>query len=343
VVSGVFNYRGKAIPPWLAPVAGYAISVACLIWVFRGVDLRAILRDFTSLDWRWVSLGVASDILVYVWQAWRWKLLLSPVGPASLGRSVLAIYVALFTNELLPLRPGEFLVRPYLLARWSMIPFSVVLSSVLIERVFDGVWLVLALWLVTAFIRLPGFLVQGMRLLGLVVLGVVILLALVMFHKQKAKDAVPHTRWGAKLKVLMEDLHLMGRSPSFYGAFAASLPYLLLQVVPVYALMQGFGLGLSLWPATVLLVVIRLGTLLPQAPGNVGAFQALTVLVLGRYGIDKTTATGFSVMVWAVITLPLLVAGFLALALTGMNLSELKQRAEWAAAPTSATPEAGSR
>jgi len=312
----------------LVPVAGYAISVTCLIWVFRGVDLRAILRDFASLDWRWVSLAVVSDILVYIWQAWRWNLLLSPVAPASLGRSVLAIYVGLFANELLPLRPGEFLIRPYLQARWSKIPFSVVLSSILIERVFDGVWLVAALWLTTTFIRLPGFLVQGARLLGVVVLWLAVLLALVMFHKQRAKEAVPETRWGAKLEVLMDDLHLMGRAPSFYGAFAASLPYLLLQVVPIYALMQGFGLGLLLWPATVLLVILRLGTLLPQAPGNVGSFQALTVLVLGWYGIDKTTAAGFSVMVWGVITMPLLVAGFLALALTGMNLGELRQRAE---------------
>jgi uncharacterized membrane protein YbhN (UPF0104 family) len=162
------------------------------------------------------------------------------------------------------------------------------------------------------------------------VLWMAVLLALVMFHKQRAKDAVPETRWGARLEVLMDDLHLMGRSPYFYGALAASLPYLLLQVVPIYALMQGFGLELNVWSATVLLVVIRLGTLLPQAPGNVGSFQALTVLVLRRFGIDKTTAAGFSVMVWAVITLPLLVVGFLALALTGMNLGGLKQEAETA-------------
>lgn len=330
MVSGVLSYRGKMIPPWLVPVVGYAISVACLIWVFRGVDLRAVLRDFTELDWRWVSLAVVSDISVYIWQAWRWNLLLRPVERVPLGRSVLAIYVALFANELLPLRPGEFLIRPYLQARWSKIPFSVVLSSILIERVFDGIWLGLAFWLTTMFIRLPGFLVQGGRLLGVVVLWMAVLLALVMFHKQRAKEAVPETRWGAKLEVLMDDLHLMGRSPYFYGALAASLPYLLFQIVPIFALIQGFGLELSLWSATVLLVIIRLGTLLPQAPGNVGSFQALTVLVLGWYGIDKTTATGFSVMVWAVITLPLLVAGFLALALTGMNLGELKQRAETA-------------
>lgn len=332
----MLSKRGKRVPPWLAAVAGYAVSVACLLWVFHGVDLGAIVRDFARLHWLWVSLAVVSDIAVYVWQAWRWNLLLRPVESVPLGRSVLAIYVALFANEILPLRPGEFLIRPYLQSHWSKIPFSVVLSSIIIERVFDGIWLGLGFWVMTLFIRLPGFLVQAGRLLGVVVLATAALLALVMFHKQRAKEAVPETRWGRRLEVLMDDLHLMGRSRYFYWALPASLPYLLLQILPIYALMRAMSLELGLWPATVLLVVLRLGTLLPQAPGNVGSFQALTVLVLGRFGVAKTTATAFSLMVWGVITLPLLVAGFLALALTGMKFGELKERAEYAAAPVAA-------
>jgi hypothetical protein len=323
-------------------VAGYTVSVACLLWVFHGVDLHAILTDFASLEWSWVSLAVGSDISVYLWQAWRWNLLLRPVERVPLGRSVLAIYVALFANELLPLRPGEYLIRPYLQAHWSKIPFSVVLSSIIVERVFDGIWLGLAFALTTLFIRLPGFLVQAGRLLGVVVVAMVVMLALVMFHKQRAKEAVPETPWGRKLEVLMDDLHLMGRSQYFYWALLASLPYLLFQILPIYALMRALSLDLGLWPATVLLVIIRLGTLLPQAPGNVGSFQALTVLVLGWFGVAKTAATAFSVMVWAVITLPLLVVGFLALALTGMKFGELKQQAERAAAPVPAA-DSGSR
>ena len=337
MVSGIPSFRGKNVPPWLVPLAGYAVSVVSLVWVFHGVDLAAILKDFTTLDWRWASLAVAADIFVYVWQAWRWNLLLSPVAPVPLGRSVLAIYVGLFANELLPLRPGEYIIRPYLQARWSRIPFSVALSSIIIERIFDGLWLLAAFGSITMFMPLPGFLVQAGRLLGIVVLWMALMLAFVIFHKHKAQAAVPKTRWGPRFQVLMEDLHLMGRSRSFYLALAASLPYLLLQIVPVYALMRGLGLDLSLWPAAVLLVILRLGTLIPQAPGNVGAFQALTVLVLQWFGMDKTTAAGFSVMVWAVITLPLLVAGFLALAITGMKFGELKRHAETAAA----TPQAG--
>ncbi len=336
------SFWGKKIPSWLVPVAGCAVSVVCLVWAFHGVDFHSILRRVSSMHWRWVSLAVASDIFVYVWQACRWNLLLSPVVRAPLGRSVLAIYVGLFANEVLPLRPGEYVVRPYLQAHWSRIPFSVALSSIIIERVFDGVWLGFAFWLTTMFLRLPGFLVQAGRLLGIVVLWVAVMLALIIFSKPHAHAAAARTRFGAKFRVLIDDLHLMGRSRTFYLALAASLPYLLIQVVPVYALIRGYGLELSWWAATALLVVLRLGTLVPQAPGNLGSFQAVTVLMLGLFGIDKTTAAGFSVLVWAVITLPLLVAGFLALAITGLRLGEIKRRAETAAAtPASMTAEAG--
>ena len=99
-------------------------------------------------------------------------------------------------------------------------------------------------------------------------------------------------------------------------------------MIPIYALIRGYDLDLGLGPAMVVLVIWRLGTVLPQAPGNVGASQALMVLALGLFGIDKTTATGLAMVTWGVITLPLLVVGFIALTLTGARLGELREHAK---------------
>jgi len=334
--SGLPKLRARRIPKWLVPALGYAISLGCLVWAFKDVDLREILDNLKSLYWGWVTVAVISDIGVYVFQAWRWNLLLRPVVRAPLMRSVQAIYVGLFANEVLPLRPGE-LIRSYLQAHWSKLPFSVAFSSAMIERVFDGIWLMLAFVVTTAFVTLPKVMKEVARLLGIIVVGAALILALVLFRKHHAHAAVSMTRWGARLQVLVEDLHLMGNSPSFYLAAFASVFYLLIQVIPIYALMQGYGLDLSIWPAMVLLVILRLGTAIPQAPGNVGAFQAVTILALGMFEVDKTTAAGYAVMVWAVITLPLLLAGFIALAITGTKLRELHRHAK-AMATTPAPP-----
>lgn len=314
------------VPSWLAPALGYAISIISLAWFLHGVDFNEVVQDFQALHWKWVALAVLSDVAVYVFQAWRWNLLLGPVVRVPLWRSIRAIYVGLFTNEVFPLRPGE-VVRSYLQARWSEIPFSVAFSSAIIERVIDGIWLMLLFLLTTLFVPYPSLILDIGKGVGVVVVVCALALGLVMFWKHHAHAACPKTRWGAKLRVLIDDLHLMGNSRSFYAAFAASTLYLLMQVVPVYALMRGYDLDLTVWPALVVLVVLRVGTAVPQAPGNMGPSQLLMVLALGLFDVDKTTATGLSLMTWGVITLPLLAAGAIALAFTGLNLDEIRRHA----------------
>ena len=340
------EFRKFPIPVWLLPAVGYLFSLGCLVWVLQGVDYHEMASDIRSLHWGWVAFAVVADVCVYVYQAWRWNLLLQPVCRPALWRSVQAIYVGLFSNEVLPLRPGE-LIRSYLQAHWCEVPFSVAFASAIIERLLDGVWLLAAFVLVAshpsrAGVALPRDITDLAQALGIFVAVCGGALAFGMYWKGRTHAAIPKSRWGLKLRVLIEDLHIMGRSRYFYMAAAASLPYLLLQVVPVYALIRSYDLDLGVVPALVVLVIWRLVTVLPQAPGNIGSSQAALVLALTLFGVDKTTASGLSLVMWAAITLPLLFGGFIALALTDAKLSELRAHAKAkAAAPVVAGPRRG--
>jgi uncharacterized membrane protein YbhN (UPF0104 family) len=234
-------------------------------------------------------------------------------------------------------------IRPYLQARWSKIPFSVALSSVIIERIFDGIWLIAVFAAASSRVSLPRRVTDLAIGLGVVTAVAAVFLALVMFSKRHAHAAVSATRWGARLGVLVEDLHLMGRSASFYAAAAASLPYLLIQAVPLYAMIRGYDLDLTVWQVIVVLVVYRLGTAIPQLPGNVGLSQTALVIGLALFGVDKTSAAGLSMMTWGVITAPLVVAGFIALVLTGGNLADLHRRAKAHVSEPMMAPEPGAR
>jgi hypothetical protein len=75
-------------------------------------------------------------------------------------------------------------------------------------------------------------------------------------------------------------------------------------------------------------MVLRTGTVVPQAPGNVGSFQALVLVGLSALGIDRATATGFATLLFFVITVPLWMAGFVALMLTRMRLTDLQRDAQ---------------
>ncbi len=321
------------VPPWLVLVISLLVSGLALFWTYHDVDLKTLTKDLASTSWAWVPLAALADLFVYVWQSWRWNALLAPIVRIPLWRTIRAIYVGLFVNELLPMRPGE-LLRAYLQARWNRAPFTVVFSSVIIERFFDGVWLLVVTFLATFFVKLPGHAVGLARILLLLVAVGGVVLAAVNWRRRNAEGSPAPSGWWS---VLLADLRLMGRSRFFYLAFLLSLPYLLLQALPVYLLMKAYRLDLSIWAALIVVLMQRLGTALPQAPGNVGVLQLMTKQGLALFGVDETTAAGFATLAWIVITAPLLAAGAVAVTVTGMRLRELRRRVG-TLAPAAAEP-----
>jgi glycosyltransferase 2 family protein len=310
----------------------YILSIACLLWVLHDINWSEYPDELRGMNWWWVSLAVVTDILVYVWHGWRWSLLLKPIADIPMMRSVRAVYVGLFANEVLPLRAGE-VIRCYLQARWSDLPFSVTLSSALIERIFDGIFLVACMFLTVLWVpNLPGYLIDGTMVLAVVVAAGAVLLGVAMFYKQHAHAALStEKKWHVHMRVLSDDLHAIGHSRYLIYSALATIPYLLTQIVVLYALIRAYDrFGDASWGvATVLMIVLRLGSAVPQAPGNVGTFQALTVLIIaGVFGYDNSTAKRFSMVAWGVVTIPLLVVGFLALAITGAKIRELQHEAK---------------
>jgi glycosyltransferase 2 family protein len=307
------------------------VSLACLIWSLRDVKLAALKDDIATMNWWWVALAIVADIAVYCWQAWRWSLVLRPVEPVTFWQTVRAIYVGLFANEVLPFRAGEVL-RCYLISRWTTLPFSVSVSSALIERIFDGLWLCACLLLTLRWITLPGrahHLAEGGYILAIVVFTGTALLAFAMFHRHKARAALSDVSWQRHLRVLIDDLSLIGHSRFLYFAFLQSLPYLLLQVIPIYASFKGYGFDdLRLRDAFVLMVILRMGAAVPQAPGNLGLFQFLTQESLIKiFNVVPVEARRFSLVLWGIVTLPLLLAGFAALAVAGARFGDLTKAA----------------
>jgi glycosyltransferase 2 family protein len=314
------------------------VSVACLAWALHGVSWTELWEEIRELDWRWVSVGVVADILVYVVQGSRWSLMLRPVAPVSQWASVGAIYVGLFANEVLPLRAGE-LIRCFLMARWSKIPISVTLASALIERIFDGVFLIAGLFFSLRYMRhFPlskgqtrtiEIITTGSVTLAILLLVCAALLAVAMFWREQALDALLDARMFSWAHVFIEDLHRIGHSRFLYFSAAVSIPYLLIQIVPIYAVMQAYGFDGVTWAqAGALMVLLRLGSVVPQAPGNVGLFQVLSTLGLTLFGVPRAMARRFTLILWAVVTLPLMIVGFIALVASGTKVGDIQREAQ---------------
>ena len=321
-------------------VAVNLISVACLVWALHGFNLRRLFYQTAHLDWRWVSVAILSNILMYVVQGWRWSLVLAPVKAVPVWQSARAIYVGLYANEVLPLRSGE-IIRCYLQALWSDIPISVALASALIERIFDGIWLIGALFFAIERVPLPRFIRTGGLSLAVVVVVTAILLAIAMFWKEQTLDALlnaPRVSW---VHTLIQDLHLIGHSRYLYFAFLVSLPCMLLQMIPIYAILRASQEAhkLPLMVSFALMLALRLNSVLPQAPGNVGTFQIVASRGMMRFGVAREMAQDLSFIMWGVVTLPLVVVGFVAVALTGLKIGELHRHARTSMRDRDSVPE----
>ena len=327
-------------------VAVNALSILCLLWVLLNVDFHRLLQEIAHLHWGWVTLGVCTNLFSYVVQGWRWNLVLAPVTAVPLWRSVHAIYVGLFANEVLPLRSGE-IIRCYLQSKWSEIPLSVTLASALIERIFDGIWLIIALLVTIQIVHLPAVIRYAGLFLAVLILVCGALLAIAMYWREQTLDAILNARWLGWIHILIKDLHLIGHSRYLYYAFFLSLPFFLCQIVPMYAVLRAYN-GLDHVPiaaSLTLAVILRLNAVLPQAPGNIGTFNAATVLAIRLfrgYAVVpqgpmpgrrrrllpfEEMARGFSLILWAIITLPLLIVGLIAVAFTRITIGELHRGA----------------
>lgn len=316
------------MPSWFPQVLGYAVSAICLLWVLHNYDFHDLTSAIRTLDWKWVALGVGADLAVYVVHAWRWNTLLGPVVRLRFWRTVQAIYIGLFANEVLPLRVGE-VIRCYLLAHWADFRISLSFASAGVERLIDGFYMFAAFLITAQFVRhIPRDLIIVVQLIGVLLLLGTGVLIWIIYHKQHVHFMIRERRGAATLRHIVEGLHLMGNRRTLGFTILISGLYLGLQVLSVWALMNAYGFDLSFWVAGGVLAIIRLGTVIPNAPGNLGLIQFATVVALRLFDVESEAAKTFSFVLFFALTMPLLIGGAIATALTGLNLGELHARAK---------------
>lgn len=317
----------------LGRVAVYLVAAAGLVWVFHDVHWARFLKSVSGLDWFWVALGVVADVASYVFQAVRWRLLLKPLGDLSLLRTTQAVYAGLFLNEVAPFHLGE-IARAYPVSRWLSTSLVSVVPSMALERLFDGLWLAAGLGLTAMFVPLPRDLIDAGDIFGLSIIALTVGLFYLLVRKsrqpQPERPGRPRPaviRWvGGILRRIEDGLRTIGLSWISASAFLVSFLVVVLQAFAFWFVMLAYGLKLSFWVGGAVFLIVRFGSVIPGAPGNLGLYQVFTVLGLSLFDVDKTAAAGFSIVVFVLLSAPLWGLGALALGGTGLSLGSLKAK-----------------
>lgn len=296
-------------------LAGLAVSAAALWLTLRGKDLAAIWHEMRQADYRYLAPYLLVLAGIHVIRTVRWGILLEPVAKVPFGRLNAISAVGFMALVLLPFRLGEF-ARPYLVAERPRLRVSAALSSVVVERIADGIFtgLLLILTLLAVPEGTPGLRVLRLGGVGVSLAFAAALAFLVLAYRNRAL-AVRLTsrvlgavseRLAARVSGMMDAfIHGLRLVPSRRKValfFALTAGYWALNGWGMQLLARAFGLDLALVDAYTVLGVLVVGVMIPAGPGMVGTFQGAVVLGLSLFvSHDAAEARGpaYANVLWA--------------------------------------------
>ena len=331
-------------PLWQA-LLGIAISAGFLYWALKDISPHDVAVQIRSANPLLFFLSVAVVTCCFPARAFRWRVVLdASSGTRQPFRPVwLATAIGYMANNVLPARAGE-VVRAYAARRLVGLPVSTALSTIAVERIFDGVAVVL---LMAVGIAAPGFpdgvTVSGVRVttlaLGMSAVfgGALVFLALVarwpdfwLGLGDRIAGALLPARaaaWVSRVsRSLFGGLSVLRSPVAFLRVLLWTLLVWMLNALSFELAFEAFHLDtLPLTAALVLQGIAALGVAVPSSPGYVGVFQAACIAALGIYGIHKDVAVGFSLALHAAWFVPITVLGLWALLRAGLSLGELRR------------------
>jgi uncharacterized protein (TIRG00374 family) len=313
----------------------YLVAAACLFWVFHDLNLSRVWQSVAGIQWGWMALGMALQVLAYLCVAWQWQLLLRPIGPIPFFRAAQAVFAGRFANDVLPVQLG-YIIRAYLVSRWMRTGLASVIPSLLVERLWDGLWLVVGIGLAALFVPLPAGLLQARNILSSLVLIGTVLVVFVAWRQRKmsASQAQGMTLHWKPVRAgisfigrMAEGVRGIGRSHLLPAILILALLKLVIQGLAFFTMMWAYGFQLSVWAGMAVFLIAYLGICIPSTPASVGIFQLFSIAGLEVFGVAKAEAAGFSLVAFAASTLPLSIIGFFALAQSGLTLRQIRTEA----------------
>jgi uncharacterized protein (TIRG00374 family) len=325
---------------WQATL-GVIISVGLLYWSLKGVDFAKVIANVRDARPLPILLGVFLATLTFPVRLVRWRLLLRADDGKAYGWTPLwhALAMGFMANNILPLRAGE-VVRTFAASRLTRAPFTAALSSVAVERVFDGLTLGLLLTIALLVPGLPagagaGSVANKAKIFG--VLGLLALLAgmfVVLWPKQAeafVRRLIPSQKLADRLVGIIEGLRqglLVLQSPSrLAGVIFWSAAVWLVNALSFYVFFAAFGIPVNFAGALLLQSILAFGVAVPSTPGYVGVFEAAAFAALSLYGIPKDNIISYALTYHITTFIPITLLGLWSVVRTNLGLRQLRQTA----------------
>jgi len=317
-----------------------------LIWLaFRDKSEQEINEIWISIqqaDYFWLFVSVVVALISHFFRATRWKMLLKPLGyQPKTSNTFFAVMVGYLANFAIH-RIGE-VTRCGLLTKYEKVPFTEGFGTVLAERAFDVICVIILFFLIFAieFERISAIsnnlifnplLKKIHSLLAnpssvIIILAVLVIITAVFIYFRKKIRSVFSGKLKGFIVGLGNGLKSIKNVDKPLSFFVQTTLIWLMYVLQVYVCYFAFK-GMGQLPFISAIVIVVFGSLAVVAvPGGTGAYQIIVTSILTTvYLVLETTANAYAWAVWGVQFLIILFMGLVSLLLLAILNKDVKEK-----------------
>jgi uncharacterized protein (TIRG00374 family) len=288
---------------------GIGLTVVFLGLAFYRIDLSELLDALRSANYTLMAPAALCTLLGYVLRTARWQLILTQSVQIRFPTLFGILMIGFATNNLVPARLGE-LARAYLGRQRTGVRKTYFIATIFLERVFDGMVLILILFALSTRWKLPSWGQEVQLVSTLIFIGFAAAVALILARQQLAARLLHRIsgnlpeRIGfwliSAFEIFLMGLESMRKLQRVSMVAAISCTIWMLEGLSYYLLALGFELPLNavdlVAAIALLLVMVNLGIMIPSAPGYVGTFQFFAVAALSVFDVPRETGLALAVV-----------------------------------------------
>ncbi len=310
---------------------GLGIALLYVAFVNLELDYDKVINGFKSANYFWIVCALLVSILSHWLRGVRWNQMLEPLGtkPSALN-AFNAVMIGYLFNFAIP-RMGE-VSRCGVLNRTNKIPVTQSLGTVVVERVFDMIILLL-LTISVLFIEfdtLFGFFnetffvpvtqkLQGANSILLIILVLVGVLGIVGFIKYKSKllQSALLSKVAGILQGFIDGFKSVFKlkRPGLFFFYTAAIWILYYLNTLCYLMAFDATSGIGLAATLSILVVGTFGFAAPVS-GGIGAYHIFVAKGLALYGVSSVAGGVFGFVSHGMQMIMILIVGSISLILT---------------------------
>lgn len=320
---------------------GVLVTIICLTAAVWGIDLEEVKESFLHAHFWTLPILLAFLFLFYWLKAIRWRMILEPIKKLSVSQVTPSMMIGFMGNNILPAHLGEFL-RVFVLSKQFQIPKTTVLSTLVLERLFDVIAILCFLGASVYFApSLPEEYRTGSIILAIGTVAALMLLAsyliwtdavIEMFRKIFSYlRFLPEKLTHLVLEMMKSGAHgmiSMKNRRLTFGIIWTSFAQWIFNGLGILVALWSFDIEVTPLAAFVVLGITAIGVTVPSTPGFFGVTQLCFWISLQPFGASKADAFAASVYYQITQYIPVTLIGLYFSHREGLKLTDAEHEAE---------------